>query len=65
MRSALEGNIICKKTCADACARKIIYIYQYGRDEEEKQYISRGRVTNVVGTIFRKIFVGTRARPIL
>ena len=23
-----------------------------------------GRVTNAVGTIFRKIFVGTRARPI-
>ena len=23
-----------------------------------------GRITNAVGTIFRKIFVGTRARPI-
>ena len=23
-----------------------------------------GRVTNVVGTTFRKVFVGTRARPI-
>ena len=25
---------------------------------------SGGRVTNAVGTIFRKVFVGTRARPI-
>ena len=32
----------------------------------ERMWLSRpgGRVTNAVGTIFRKIFVGTRARPI-
>ena len=27
-------------------------------------WLQGGRVTNAVGTIFRKIFVGTRARPI-
>ena len=27
-------------------------------------YVSGGRVTNAVGTMFRKIFVGTRSRPI-
>ena len=29
-----------------------------------RQFPCRGRVTNAVGTIFRKIFVGTRASPI-
>ena len=31
---------------------------------ESRRVGSGGRVTNAVGTIFRKIFVGTRARPI-
>ena len=30
----------------------------------QRRWVPGGRVTNAVGTIYRKIFVGTRARPI-
>ena len=31
---------------------------------QQRPWTAGGRVTNAVGTIFRKIFVGTRAHPI-
>ena len=42
------------------------YIIQYSCQDSGLGYVygSGGRVTNAVGTIFRKIFVGTRVCPI-
>ena len=45
-----------KNQCNIACKYAMYYHVDY--------WSPGGRVTNAVGTIFRKIFVGTRARPI-
>ena len=43
-----------------------VYVYDYDANvvHVKLSQAAGGRVTNAVGTIFRKIFVGTRARPI-
>ena len=73
-----EKNVIYYDTFIDAeyrnCGRISVNSQQEGMCRQEKvgfvdlwaTFLGRpgGRVTNAVGTIFRKFFVGTRSRPI-
>ena len=61
----LNNRMSCVKYKKSFCS---IHLGADGNAKKKGQcmasYVSGGRVTNAVGTIFRKIFVGICARPI-